>query len=48
MGGVSESTFQIDRTGGENGEPTGLFKGLWQLYIILSMHARYHVVFDYL
>lgn len=28
MGGVSESTFQIDRTGGENGAPTGLFKGL--------------------
>lgn len=29
MGGVSESTFQIDRTGGENGAPTGLFKGLF-------------------
>lgn len=28
MGGVSESTFQIDRNGGENGGPTGLFKGL--------------------
>ncbi|GMJ14738.1 hypothetical protein like AT4G18810 [Hibiscus trionum] len=28
MGGVSESTFQIDRTGGENGKPTGLFKGI--------------------
>ncbi|KAJ0977375.1 hypothetical protein J5N97_012849 [Dioscorea zingiberensis] len=28
MGGVSESTFQIDPTGGENGEPTGLFKGV--------------------
>ncbi|KAH9797413.1 NAD(P)-binding Rossmann-fold superfamily protein [Citrus sinensis] len=28
MGGVSESTFQIDRTGGENGAPTGLFKGV--------------------
>ncbi|KAJ4703698.1 NAD(P)-binding Rossmann-fold superfamily protein [Melia azedarach] len=28
MGGVSQSTFQIDRTGGENGGPTGLFKGV--------------------
>ncbi|KAL5772167.1 hypothetical protein ACOSQ2_012091 [Xanthoceras sorbifolium] len=28
MGGVSESTFQIDRTGGENGGLTGLFKGV--------------------
>ncbi|XP_039048436.1 protein HIGH CHLOROPHYLL FLUORESCENCE PHENOTYPE 173, chloroplastic-like [Hibiscus syriacus] len=28
MGGVSESTFRIDRTGGENGKPTGLFKGI--------------------
>lgn len=28
MGGVSESTFQIDPKGGENGGPTGLFKGL--------------------
>ncbi|KAJ0017916.1 hypothetical protein Pint_10346 [Pistacia integerrima] len=28
MGGVSESKFQIDRTGGENGGPTGLFKGV--------------------
>lgn len=28
MGGVSESTFQIDPTGSENGGPTGLFKGL--------------------
>ncbi|KAI9197594.1 hypothetical protein LWI28_001283 [Acer negundo] len=28
MGGVSESTFQFDRTGGENGGPTGLFKGV--------------------
>ncbi|XP_039124438.1 protein HIGH CHLOROPHYLL FLUORESCENCE PHENOTYPE 173, chloroplastic [Dioscorea cayenensis subsp. rotundata] len=27
MGGVSESTFQIDPTGSENGGPTGLFKG---------------------
>ncbi|KAM0944657.1 putative complex I intermediate-associated protein 30 [Dioscorea sansibarensis] len=26
MGGASESTFQIDPTGGENGGPTGLFK----------------------
>ncbi|XP_027347820.1 uncharacterized protein LOC113859205 isoform X2 [Abrus precatorius] len=28
MGGVSESTFQIDPTGGENGGPTGVFKGV--------------------
>lgn len=27
MGGVSESSFQVDPTGGENGGPTGLFKG---------------------
>lgn len=28
MGGVSESTFQIDPNGGENGRPTGVFRGL--------------------
>ncbi|KAK7247198.1 hypothetical protein RIF29_42075 [Crotalaria pallida] len=28
MGGVSESTFQIDPNGGENGRPTGIFKGV--------------------
>ncbi|KAL2524271.1 NAD(P)-binding Rossmann-fold superfamily protein [Abeliophyllum distichum] len=28
MGGVSESTFQIDPNGGENGRPTGVFKGV--------------------
>ncbi|KAK9268198.1 hypothetical protein L1049_010641 [Liquidambar formosana] len=28
MGGVSESMFQVDPTGGENGGPTGLFKGV--------------------
>ncbi|KAL3003595.1 hypothetical protein AAZX31_08G115900 [Glycine max] len=28
MGGVSESTFQIDPSGGENGGPTGVFKGV--------------------
>lgn len=27
MGGVSESTFQIDRRGSEIGGPTGVFKG---------------------
>ncbi|CAH9137924.1 unnamed protein product [Cuscuta epithymum] len=27
MGGVSESTFVIDPTGGEDGKPTGVFKG---------------------
>ena len=31
MGGVSESTFQIDPTGGENGGPTGVFKGMCQI-----------------
>ncbi|OIW19250.1 hypothetical protein TanjilG_20375 [Lupinus angustifolius] len=28
MGGVSESTFQIDPSGGEKGGPTGVFKGV--------------------
>ncbi|KAL4204504.1 hypothetical protein AMTRI_Chr01g110210 [Amborella trichopoda] len=28
MGGVSESTFQIDPCGGEKGGPTGIFKGI--------------------
>ncbi|KAL2244755.1 UNVERIFIED_CONTAM: hypothetical protein Sindi_2743700 [Sesamum indicum] len=28
MGGVSESTFQIDPNGGENGGPTGIFRGV--------------------
>ncbi|CAL8147235.1 unnamed protein product [Prunus armeniaca] len=28
MGGISESTFQIDPNGGENGGPTGIFKGV--------------------
>ncbi|KAK4440079.1 hypothetical protein Salat_0342800 [Sesamum alatum] len=28
MGGVSESTFQIDPNGGENGGPTGIFSGV--------------------
>ncbi|XP_020100412.1 uncharacterized protein LOC109718545 isoform X3 [Ananas comosus] len=28
MGGVSESTFQVDPTGSETGGPTGLFKGV--------------------
>lgn len=28
MGGVSESTFIIDPSGGENGRPTGVFRGL--------------------
>jgi hypothetical protein len=27
MGGISESGFQVDRTGGENGGPVGVFKG---------------------
>lgn len=39
MGGVSESTFQIDRTGGESGKPTGLFKGLffWEPFVRFSV-----------
>ncbi|XP_021597294.1 protein HIGH CHLOROPHYLL FLUORESCENCE PHENOTYPE 173, chloroplastic isoform X2 [Manihot esculenta] len=28
MGGVSESNFQIDTNGGENGGPTGIFRGV--------------------
>nr|BAJ33613.1 unnamed protein product [Eutrema halophilum] len=28
MGGVSESNFLVDLTGGENGGPTGIFKGI--------------------
>lgn len=28
MGGVSESGFQVDPTGSEDGGPTGLFKGI--------------------
>jgi len=36
MGGVSESTYQIDPSGGENGGPTGVFKGMCQ---ILEMHV---------
>jgi hypothetical protein len=31
MGGVSESTFQIDPNGSENGGPTGVFKGMCQI-----------------
>ena len=31
MGGVSESTFQIDPSEGENGGPTGIFKGMSQI-----------------
>ncbi|KAF9590630.1 hypothetical protein IFM89_035948, partial [Coptis chinensis] len=27
MGGVSESTFQVEPTGSESGGPTGIFKG---------------------
>ena len=29
MGGVSESSFVIDPTGGEKGGPTGVFRGLF-------------------
>lgn len=37
MGGVSESTFQVDPTGGEKGGPTGLFKGLFLLFQALCI-----------
>lgn len=33
MGGVSEGTFQIDPNGGEDGSPTGIFKGLFHSYL---------------
>jgi hypothetical protein len=33
MGGVSESTFQIDPNGSENGGPTGVFKGMCQISV---------------
>lgn len=29
MGGVSEGGFQIDQNGGENGQPTGIFRGFF-------------------
>jgi hypothetical protein len=32
MGGVSESSLQIDPTGGENGGPVGVFRGLLYLH----------------
>ncbi|XP_062095197.1 protein HIGH CHLOROPHYLL FLUORESCENCE PHENOTYPE 173, chloroplastic isoform X2 [Humulus lupulus] len=28
MGGVSEGAFQVDANGGENGQPTGIFRGV--------------------
>lgn len=37
MGGVSESTFQVDPTGSETGGPTGLFKGFFFLSHILQL-----------
>lgn len=37
MGGVSESTFQIDPSCGENGGPTGVFKGLYQRLAFASL-----------
>lgn len=42
MGGVSESMFQVDPTGGENGGPTGLFKGLF-LSCPSSLSLYFHV-----
>lgn len=39
MGGVSESTFQVDPTGGENGGPTGVFKGLFLLNFSISVYV---------
>jgi len=35
MGGVSQSTFIIDPKGGENGGPTGIFKGLFVLALFV-------------
>ena len=29
MGGVSEGAFRVDQNGGENGRPTGLFRGFF-------------------
>ena len=35
MGGVSQSTFIIDPKGGENRGPTGIFKGLYVVYLFV-------------
>ena len=41
MGGVSESAFQIQPTGSETGEATGLFKGIWfPVFIIVYEMLR--------
>lgn len=47
MGGVSESTFQIDPNGGESGGPTGLFKGSCKIHCIVSMQEN-DVLFLYM
>lgn len=41
MGGVSESTFQFDPSGGEDGGPTGVFKGLC---LILELRACFTLI----
>ncbi|KAK6124251.1 hypothetical protein DH2020_042003 [Rehmannia glutinosa] len=39
MGGVSESTFQIDPNGGENGGPTGIFRDIQrELWVKISLN----------
>lgn len=39
MGGVSEGTFQVDPNGGENGTPTGIFKGLFLSHLQENLKA---------
>ena len=42
MGGVSESSFQIDRRGSEIGGPTGVFKGCsCQTFPPMSFHVLF-------
>ena len=51
MGGVSESTFQIDPTGNEYGGPTGLFKGTFLsilLHFLVSFISLYSFASSYL
>lgn len=39
MGGVSESTFVMDFKGGENGGPTGIFRGLLLPNLLLACNS---------
>lgn len=45
MGGVSESTFQIDPTGNEYGGPTGLFKGTFPSISLHFLISHRFIVF---